>query len=113
MKLLIAMVFGFATASSYAHEIGSQDRKNLNWLAQMAGSHAIKICSDRPEFASCRKQQIRALLETAATVPGLAGIPPMEFVALVERQALASNYATWQTSAALNANAVDCRIDVC
>lgn len=113
MKLMIAMIFGFTTASSFAHEIGSQDRKNMNWLAQMARSHAVKMCSDRPEFASCRKQHIRALAETAATIPGLAGIPPTEFVALIERQALTSNYTLSQTSAVLDTSAVDCRIDVC
>jgi len=115
MKLLFAMIFGFMTASSFAHEIGSQDRKNLNWLAQMAISHAIKICSGRPEYVSCRNQQIRTLAETAATVPGLVGInvSPTEFAALVERQAFTSNHAVRQTPAVLGASTVDCRIDVC
>lgn len=115
MKLLFAMIFGFLTTSSFAHEIGNQDKKNLNWVAKMAMSHAIKTCSGRPEYTYCRNQQVRALAETAATVPGLVSIniSPTEFAALVEKQAFASNNAVWQAPVALGASAVDCRIDVC
>ena len=115
MKLLLAMICGLITASSFAHEIGSQDQKNLNWLAQIAKLHAIKICSGRPEFVSCRNQQIRLLAETAATIPGFVGsnISPTEFAALVEKQAFTSNQTVWLTPAVLGASTVDCRIDVC
>lgn len=99
------MTLGFLTISSFAHEISSQDQKSLSWLALMARSHAIRTCSERPEYVSCRNEQIRALAETAATIPGLVGnnISPREFVSLVEKQA----------TVVVGASTLDCRINVC
>ena len=115
MKLIFVMVLGVFTASSFAHEIESKDRKNLAWLAQMTRSHAMKICSGQPAYVSCRNEQIRALAETAATIPGLiaSNIPPREFVVLVEMQAITSSQESRQTSPVLGSSGVDCRIDVC
>ena len=116
-RLLAIMLLGFLAAPSFAHEISSQDRKNLDGLSQMARLHAQKACNRGSERNRVTRQaeQIRSLAETAASVPALrpGNISPGEFVAMIENNAGSGMRGDWRASFAHEESQVDCRVNVC